>query len=118
MRTGSGRCLIFAMQMASDYLARLTRAARRVQGPRSGTFGKSWTRELAETTSYASDARTAVRARSPFRRSTLGSASGPQLLLRFLPHDALPAPLSSSIVLFACVASAIGRNVALRSTQH
>ena len=40
MRTGSGRCLIFAMQMASDYLARLTRAARRVQGPRSGTFRK------------------------------------------------------------------------------
>ena len=31
MRTGSGRCLIFAMQMALDYLARLTRAARRVQ---------------------------------------------------------------------------------------
>ena len=40
MRTGSGRCLIFAMQMASDYLARLTRAARRVQGPRIGTFRK------------------------------------------------------------------------------
>ena len=40
MRTGIGRCLIFAMQMALDYLARLTRAARRVQGPRSGTFRK------------------------------------------------------------------------------
>ena len=40
MRTESGRCLIFAMQMVSGYLARLARAARRVQGPRSGTFRK------------------------------------------------------------------------------
>ena len=36
----SGRCLIFAMQMVSGYLARLARAARRVQGPRTGTFRK------------------------------------------------------------------------------
>ena len=40
MRTESGRCLIFAMQMVSGYLARLARAARRVQGPRRGTFRK------------------------------------------------------------------------------
>ena len=40
MRTESGRCLIFAMQMVSGYLARLARAARRVQGPRSSTFRK------------------------------------------------------------------------------
>ena len=40
MRTESGRCLIFAMQVVSGYLARLARAARRVQGPRTGTFRK------------------------------------------------------------------------------
>ena len=33
-------CSIFAMQTASDYLHRLARAARRVQGPRSGRFGR------------------------------------------------------------------------------
>ena len=37
MCTESGRCLIFAMQMASDYLARLARAARRMQAPRVHT---------------------------------------------------------------------------------
>ena len=35
MCTGRGRCLIFAMQMASDYLPRLARAARH-----NGTFRK------------------------------------------------------------------------------
>ena len=40
MRTRSGRCLVFAMRTASDYLPRLARAARRVQGPRSGPFRK------------------------------------------------------------------------------
>ena len=40
MHTGSGRCSIFAMRTTSDYLPRLASAARRVQGPRSGTFRK------------------------------------------------------------------------------
>jgi hypothetical protein len=31
---------VFAMRTASDYLPRLARAARRVQGPRSGPFRK------------------------------------------------------------------------------
>ena len=40
-RTSRGRCSIFAMHTASDYLPRLARAARRVhQGPRTGTFRK------------------------------------------------------------------------------
>ena len=33
--TRSGRCSIFEMQTASDYLLRLARAARRVHGPRT-----------------------------------------------------------------------------------
>ena len=40
MRTGSGRCLIVAMRLASLYLPGLARAVRRVQGPRSRTFRK------------------------------------------------------------------------------
>ena len=40
MHTGSGRCSIFAMRTTSNYLPRLASAARRVQGPRSGTFRK------------------------------------------------------------------------------
>ena len=52
MRTESGRCLIFAMQMVSGYLARLARAARRVQGPRSGTFRKL---EPRDTHSWGGD---------------------------------------------------------------
>ena len=40
MRTRRRRCLVFATHTASDYLPRLTRAARRVQGPRSGPFRK------------------------------------------------------------------------------
>jgi len=40
MRTRRMRCLIFATHTASDCLPRLARAARRVQGPRHGTFRK------------------------------------------------------------------------------
>ena len=40
MRTRRRRCLVFATHTASDYLPRLARAARRVQGPRSSTFRK------------------------------------------------------------------------------
>ena len=40
MHTGSGRCSIFAMRTTSNYLPRLASAARRVQGPLSGTFRK------------------------------------------------------------------------------
>ena len=50
MHTGSGRCSIFAMRTTSNYLPRLASAARRVQGPRSGTFRKldteTWRRSL------------------------------------------------------------------------
>ena len=40
MRTRRRRCLVFATHTASNYLPRLARAARRVQGPRSSTFRK------------------------------------------------------------------------------
>ena len=40
MRTRRRRCLVFATHTASNYLPRLARAARRVQGPRTGTFRK------------------------------------------------------------------------------
>ena len=40
MRTRRRRCLVFATHTASNYLARLARAARRVQEPRSSTFRK------------------------------------------------------------------------------
>ena len=65
MCTGSGRCLIVAMQMASDYLPRLARAARRVQGPRRGTFRKldpGAATALAKVTGVIVTARVRLRA--------------------------------------------------------
>ena len=52
MHTGSGRCSIFAMRTTSDYLPRLASAARRVQGPRSGTFRKLDTELLIVESTY------------------------------------------------------------------